>query len=249
MPRVERCMDRAVVPRRRVTQGIAVPNSGWLSWHVHGIAEVKPPRPREPQGRAPAWPAGRRAGPARPGFGHPATPGAGGMYRRAVRLRSGWGGRVGHSGGRGVRLARTSRRRPWPSSPRLDALDAAGQCGGVGEGCSGRGRGLLVRCWIGAHAGQPRGGRVLPGAPAQGGPSRRIAAGRVCRLALIGFRGGAGFVTRPSRRSRCRAGLCRVGVRCARTGRSRGRAAACPARGPGAGAARSAAATRTPRSC
>ncbi len=41
------------------------------------------------------------------------------------------------------------------------------------------------------------------------------------------------------------AGLCRVGARCARTGRSRGRGAACPARGPGAGATRSAAATKS----
>ena len=54
---------------------------------------------------------------------------------------------------------------------------------------------------------------------------------------------------RPRQRRGLRAGLCRVGARCARTGRSRDRAAACLARCPGAGAARSAAATRSPRWC
>ncbi len=58
------------------------------------------------------------------------------------------------------------------------------------------------------------------------------------RLALVGFRGVEEFVTQPGRRSRHRAGLFRVGACCARIGRSRGRAAACPARCPGASAAR-----------
>jgi hypothetical protein len=46
-----------------------------------------------------------------------------------------------------------------------------------------------------------------------------------------------------------RAGLCRAGVRCARTGRSRDRVAASPARGHGAAAARSVAGTRNLRWC
>jgi hypothetical protein len=54
---------------------------------------------------------------------------------------------------------------------------------------------------------------------------------------------------RPRRRRARQAGLCRDGVRCARTGRTPDRAAASPARSPGAGGARSAAGTRTPRSC
>src|SRR5215213_3179257 len=57
------------------------------------------------------------------------------------------------------------------------------------------------------------------------------------------------WVVRPRRQRVRRAGLCRDGVRCARTGRSRGSPAACPARCRGAGAATSAAATRTPRWC
>jgi len=58
-------------------------------------------------------------------------------------------------------------------------------------------------------------------------------------VALIGFRGGAGSVTPPGLRRGRRARLCRVGARCARTGSSRDKAAACPARCPGAGEARS----------
>src|SRR5215204_3964655 len=59
--------------------------------------------------------------------------------------------------------------------------------------------------------------------------------------------GVLGWVIRPRRQRARRAGLCRDGARCARTGRSRDRAAASPARDRGAGGARSAAATRTPR--
>src|SRR3954469_18542221 len=54
---------------------------------------------------------------------------------------------------------------------------------------------------------------------------------------------------RPRRQRARQGGLCRDGVRCARTGRSRDRAAASPARDPGAGGARSAGGTRTPRWC
>src|SRR4051794_32570791 len=67
--------------------------------------------------------------------------------------------------------------------------------------------------------------------------------------ALGGIRGGDGHITSPGRRQGLRARLCRGGGRCARTRRKRGRAAACPARRPGAGAARSAARTRSPPWC
>jgi hypothetical protein len=67
--------------------------------------------------------------------------------------------------------------------------------------------------------------------------------------ALAGFRGGDVLVTGPGQRRGRRAGLCRVGARCERTGRSRGRAAASLGRGRDAAAARSAAATRSPRAC
>ncbi len=69
------------------------------------------------------------------------------------------------------------------------------------------------------------------------------------REALVGIRGGDGHITSPGRRQGLRAGLCRGGGRCARTERSRDRAAACPARCPGAAAARSAATTRTLPRC
>src|SRR3954454_10573152 len=61
--------------------------------------------------------------------------------------------------------------------------------------------------------------------------------------------GVLGRVIGPRRRRVRQAGLCPGGVRCARIGRSQDRAAACPARSPGAGGARSAAGTRTPRWC
>jgi len=67
--------------------------------------------------------------------------------------------------------------------------------------------------------------------------------------ALVGFRGGSRSVTPPGLREGRRAGPCRVGARCARTGRSREGAAACPARCPDAGEARSAAETKNPRWC
>src|SRR3712207_3298968 len=54
---------------------------------------------------------------------------------------------------------------------------------------------------------------------------------------LVGIRGGAGQVTSPGRRRGLRAELFRGGGRCARTGKSRDRAAASLARCPGAAAA------------
>src|SRR5215218_4728483 len=71
-------------------------------------------------------------------------------------------------------------------------------------------------------------------------------------VALIGIRGDGSFitfVTRPEPRRGRQARLCRDGGRCARTRRSGDTAAACPVRCPGAGAARSAAATRSLPSC
>src|SRR3954468_14908926 len=59
--------------------------------------------------------------------------------------------------------------------------------------------------------------------------------------------GVVGCLTRPSLRRGRRAGLCRDGGRYARTERNRDTTVVCPARCRGAGAARSAAATRSPR--
>src|SRR3954471_1652050 len=61
--------------------------------------------------------------------------------------------------------------------------------------------------------------------------------------------GVVGCLTRPSLRRGRRAGLCRDGGRYARSGRNRDTTVVCPARCRGAGAARSAAATRSPRWC
>ncbi len=88
--------------------------------------------------------------------------------------------------------------------------------------------------------GRPASRRTAPG---------RTATSRVSTVALVGFRGGDRHVTLPGRRQGCRAGLCRVGARCARAGRSRGRAAASLARCPGADGATSAAATSSPPWC
>src|SRR3954454_6546722 len=74
-------------------------------------------------------------------------------------------------------------------------------------------------------------------------------AGFTYKKRLLLASGVLGWVIRPRRQRARRAGLCRDGARCARTGRSRGSPAASPARDPGAGGARSAAGTRTPRWC
>src|SRR3954453_10631341 len=68
------------------------------------------------------------------------------------------------------------------------------------------------------------------------------------RWLLLGS-GGRECLARPSLRRGRGAEPCRGGGRCARTGRNRDTAAVCPARYRGAGAARSAAATRSPRWC
>src|SRR3712207_2891898 len=72
--------------------------------------------------------------------------------------------------------------------------------------------------------------------------------GKEKRNALVGIRGGE-RVTPPGRRRVRQGGLCLDTGRCARTGRSRGRAAAFPARCRGAAAARSAAATSPLPAC
>ena len=84
---------------------------------------------------------------------------------------------------------------------------------------------------------QAKGGQ--PAAPLYAAPHHAITP-----VALVGFRGGDGPIMQPGPQSRCRAGPCRVGERCARTGRSRGKAAACLARCRGVGAATNAAAER-----
>src|SRR3954466_13250353 len=61
--------------------------------------------------------------------------------------------------------------------------------------------------------------------------------------------GVVGCLTRPSLRRGRRAGLCRDGGRYARSERNRDTTVVCLARCRGAGAARSAAATRSPRWC
>src|SRR4051812_14670659 len=66
---------------------------------------------------------------------------------------------------------------------------------------------------------------------------------------LLSGSGVVGRITPPRRRRDHRGGPCPGTGRCARTRRRRGRAAASPARRPGAGAARSAAATRPPPWC
>jgi hypothetical protein len=65
------------------------------------------------------------------------------------------------------------------------------------------------------------------------------------RMALPGFRGDGRLIMRPGRQRGHRAGLCRAGGYCGRIERSPNRRAASPGKCRGAGAARSAATTRT----